>query len=270
RRREHGKQTIVAHEGHIVEIELGLELVRNQRVVHELPMHAGPENADDERRRDRRADAGGETVRAAAERSDVARELLRRRGNEHVKEKRDEGALAETREHHAGHDHAAAPIVADDGGEERERDRRDEKSGARDEPRAREAIERDDEHGRREARERERDHGRGGGEAAAALDDLNIERDQEREARADRAYREHREQRRALGGRIDDVERDERRLAGCFSPAGPHDEPLYQEEARDDHHRRRRQVEHAERRRRARQEPAPFREVVRAYADQED
>src|SRR5690606_29872811 len=148
RGRERGDQAIVADERHLVEVELGLQLIRDPRVVDELAVHAGAEDADDERGRDRRADAGREIVRAAAERSDVARELLRRGRDEHVEEQRDQGALAEAGERHAGDHHAGAPIVADHRGEEGERDRRDEEGAARDGPRAREAIKPDDEDGR--------------------------------------------------------------------------------------------------------------------------
>ena len=97
----HAPQPVVADEVDAVEIDLRLDLGRQRRVLGNAAQDGCAQQADQQRARDRRSDRGGEILRGAAQRADIARELLRRGGDQHVEQQRDQRALADAEQDQA-------------------------------------------------------------------------------------------------------------------------------------------------------------------------
>ena len=69
-----------------------------------LPSAIGAEQADQQRPGHRRSDRGGEILRGAAQRADVAGEFFRRRGDQHIEQQRDQRALPDAEQDEAEQD----------------------------------------------------------------------------------------------------------------------------------------------------------------------
>src|SRR5690606_28133636 len=106
-----------------------------------------------------------------------------------------------------------APVVADRDAEQREAHGDDREAGASDQTRAEPQPHAQHENRGREARHRERDERQGRVKAVAALYDLEEQRNQERDARADCADREDSEQHGPFGRGAEQLGRDQRRTA---------------------------------------------------------
>ena len=264
------EQPVVGDEVDVVEIDLRLDLGRQPRIVGQLIQDHAAQQADQERAGYRRADRGGEVLGGAAQRADVARELLGRGGDQHVEEQRDERSLAEPEHDEPDHDDGRAPVVAHDPGEPQQGHRADDEAELPDAPRGHLVVEPHDQHRREEHREVERQHRDGRLDRRAALDDLDVERHGEVEHRLERDDGEQRKDRRAFLARRDDPEVEQRGLARLLLPPGPGDEGLQQHDADHDHHRRGRQAEKVEGCAGPRHAEAPAVEVVEAEADQDD
>ena len=216
--------------------------------------------------------AGGEILRRAAQRADIARQLLRRRRDQHVEQQCHQRPLADAE--HDQPEHAPGPSLQslrhDKGEPQQRRPCSRMKPIAADLPR-REPIDRS-----RTISIAVKNTVRLNGIIAiacrkrrAALHDLDVERHREIQRRLQRDDGKHRVDRGPLLRGVDHLERKQRRLSRRLPPVRPHEERLAEHDAEDDHDRRRRQAEEVERRVGRRQPQPPAVQVVEAEADAE-
>ena len=133
---------------------------------------------------------GGEVLRGAAQRADVAGELLRRGGDQDVEQQRHQRALADAEQDQPEQHRDLAPVVAHDEGEPDQRDGAEREAVAADLPRRQPVVETDDQHRREEDGQVERHHRDRGRERRAALHDLDVERHREVQRGLQRHHRE--------------------------------------------------------------------------------
>ena len=193
------QQLIVADEVDAVEVDLGLERGRDGRVVRQVVEDEQAEQAHRHDAGEGRAQGGREVVGHAAHRAHVAGQLFRRAGHQHVEQQRQQRAFAQAEDRPARGSPPACPSRCWIVNASRARPvATTTKAIAGDLARGQPGVEADDQHRGGEDRQRVGDDGHRGLQAGAALHDLDVERDQEVDGRAQAANHQKRDDGAAL------------------------------------------------------------------------